>query len=361
MIFLKKWTTDKYDLSNNLYPANLVCNYDQTLTPNILATNTIVDEPIYNLRRAAECHRQVRRHIQSIIKPNMKIFDICNQIENKTRELLGDDLKAGIGFPTGFSINNCAAHDSATVNDTRTIKYDDVCKIDFGTHCNGYIIDSAFSVGFNPKFEPLLEAAKEGMWSGIRMAGPDVIINEVSKEIQETIESFEIELNGKTIPIKSSRVLGGHNIKQYTIHAGKLILGVPHEQGENTRLEAGDQIAIETFPTTGDGNMYIDKSAPITLYMLNKEAKFQKLNLAITNKVFTYIKNKRSTLPFCSRWIYDVFGKQGEIGLTELYKKNLIIACPPIIDTKNTFSAQFEHTIYLHEWGKEVLSFGDDY
>ena len=39
-------------------------------------------------------------------------------------------------------------------------KYDDVCKIDFGTHVNGRIIDSAFTVTFNPKYDRLKEAVK---------------------------------------------------------------------------------------------------------------------------------------------------------------------------------------------------------
>lgn len=31
---------------------------------------------------------------------------------------------------------------------------------DFGTQINGHIIDSAFTVAFNPKYDPLLEAVK---------------------------------------------------------------------------------------------------------------------------------------------------------------------------------------------------------
>jgi methionyl aminopeptidase len=35
----------------------------------------------------------------------------------------------------------------------------DVCKIDFGVHVKGYLIDSAFTVAFDDKFENLLKAA----------------------------------------------------------------------------------------------------------------------------------------------------------------------------------------------------------
>ena len=42
-------------------------------------------------------------------------------------------LKAGIAFPTGCSINYCAAHFSTNPGDTTVLNYDDVCKIDFGS------------------------------------------------------------------------------------------------------------------------------------------------------------------------------------------------------------------------------------
>ena len=37
---------------------------------------------------------------------------------------------------------------------------------DFGAHIGGRIIDSAFTVAFNPKYNPLLEAVKEATNTG---------------------------------------------------------------------------------------------------------------------------------------------------------------------------------------------------
>jgi methionyl aminopeptidase len=34
---------------------------------------------------------------------------------------------------------------------------------------------------------------------------------------------------------------------------------------------------------------------------------------------------------------------------------------PPLCDIKGSYTAQYEHTIYLHPTRKEVLSRGDDY
>jgi len=42
----------------------------------------LLQEKIYSLWRAAEVHRQVRRHIQSAIKPGQTMIDIAKNIEH---------------------------------------------------------------------------------------------------------------------------------------------------------------------------------------------------------------------------------------------------------------------------------------
>lgn len=48
------------------------------------------------------------------------------------------------------------------------LKYDDVCKIDFGTHIHGRIIDTAFTVAFNPVYDNLLKAVQDATNTGVR-------------------------------------------------------------------------------------------------------------------------------------------------------------------------------------------------
>ena len=45
----------------------------------------------------------------------------------------------GLAFPTGCSLNHCAAHYTPNAGDKTVLQYDDVCKIDFGTHVNGEV------------------------------------------------------------------------------------------------------------------------------------------------------------------------------------------------------------------------------
>ena len=70
------------------------------------------------------------------------------------------NIKKGIGFPVGLSINECAAHWTPNPLDTRlTLGKDDLIKIDYGIHYNGCIVDGAYSFSLNPKFQELISVA----------------------------------------------------------------------------------------------------------------------------------------------------------------------------------------------------------
>jgi methionyl aminopeptidase len=72
-----------------------------------------------NIRRAAEVHRQVRSYARRMIQPGMQMTDIANNIEDSVRALVEEEgLEAGIGFPTGLSLNHCAAHYTPNAGDT---------------------------------------------------------------------------------------------------------------------------------------------------------------------------------------------------------------------------------------------------
>eukprot|EP01138_Halocafeteria_seosinensis_P009933 gb/GECG01010145.1/.p1 GENE.gb/GECG01010145.1/~~gb/GECG01010145.1/.p1 ORF type:complete len:309 (+),score=62.14 gb/GECG01010145.1/:1-927(+) len=130
-----------------------------------------LESDIYEtLRESSEVHRQVRQRAHSIVKPGARLIDVCEELENLNRQLVQENgQERGIGFPTGCSLNHIAAHYTPNSGDYTEITYDDVCKIDFGTHINGRIIDCAFTVSFNPVYDPLLEAAKDATNTGIRV------------------------------------------------------------------------------------------------------------------------------------------------------------------------------------------------
>ena len=98
------------------------------------------------------------------------MIDICEMVENGTRTLIEENgLEAGIAFPTGCSLNHCAAHYTPNSGDKTVFQAGDICKIDFGTQINGYIIDSAFTFSLTPEHAPLMAAVKDATNTGIRV------------------------------------------------------------------------------------------------------------------------------------------------------------------------------------------------
>ena len=63
------------------------------------------------------------------------------------------------------------------------------------------------------------------------------------------MESYEVEIKGKTYQVKAINNLCGHLIAPYHIHAGKSVPIV--KGGKADKMEEGEMYAIETFGSTG--------------------------------------------------------------------------------------------------------------
>lgn len=320
-----------------------------------------IESDLYDtMREAAEVHRRVRSYMKPYIKPGVLLTEMCERLENANRALVGavdGDLSRGIAFPTGCSLNNVAAHYTPNKGDKTVLSYDDVMKVDFGTQVNGRIIDCAWTVHFNDKFDPVVDAAKAATEMGVKTAGIDVRLCDIGDAVQEVMESYEIELNGKTHGIKPVRNLNGHSIAPYQIHAGKC---VPIASGgERTKMEEGEVFAIETFSSSGKG--FVIEDMECSHYMKNFEAPHVPLRSAKARSLLNVIDKNFGTLAFCRRFL-DRLGEQKYLmGLKQLVDAEVVEPYPPLCDQKGSITAQFEHTIVLKPCGKEVLSRGEDF
>jgi methionyl aminopeptidase len=327
-------------------------------------------EDYADIRRGAECHRQVRKYMQSKIKPGIKLSEMCAELEDLNRTLVEEQgLSAGPGFPTGCSINHVAAHYTPNAGDETVLQYGDVMKVDFGTQINGRIIDCAWTVAFDPQFDPLLTAVKDATNTGIKTAGIDVRLCDIGEAIQEVMESYEVTIDGKLYPIKSVRNLNGHSIGKYQIHAGKTVPIV--KGGDQTRMEEGEIYAIETFGSTGRG--YVVEDMECSHYMKEFEAPHVPLRVPKAKQLLNHINKTFGTLAFCRRWLdrpdggsFTVNGNDGKqeryLGaLKNLCDAGIVKQYPPLVEQKGAYVAQFEHTIMLRPTCKEVVSRGDDF
>ena len=230
-------------------------------------------------------------------------------------------------------------------------------KVDFGTHINGHIIDCAFTVAFEERFDPLLNAVKEATNEGLRASGIEVCLWEVGGAIEEVMQSYEIELNGITYPIKSIRNLNGHSIGPYKIHYGQSIPIV--RNNDQTKMEEGMFYACETFGSTGRGHVLEDGEC--SHYMKSFDPVVKPLRTNAAKDLLRHIDTHHGTLAFARRWLEDDGCKGYLGGLKELCDAGMVTAHPPLFDIKGSYTAQSEHTFFLGPMRKEVLSRGDDY
>jgi methionyl aminopeptidase len=162
------------------YPTGELVPYEatsRTTDEELRYTSRLWDEGfLADYRQAAEIHRQVRQFAQKeLIKPGASLLSIAEGIEDGVRALcghpgleVGDCLKAGMGFPTGLCLNNVAAHWTPNPGGKDAVLDEsDVLKVDFGVHVNGRIVDSAFTVAFNHKYDNLLAAVKAATNTGV--------------------------------------------------------------------------------------------------------------------------------------------------------------------------------------------------
>jgi len=237
------------------------------------------------------------------------------------------------------------------------LQKEDVMCVDFGVHINGRIVDSAFTMAFDPVYDNLLTAVKEATNTGVKEAGIDVRVGDIGGAIQEVMESYEVEIGGQTFPVKCIRNLNGHNIGQWQIHYGKSVPIV--KSNDQTKMEEGEVFAIETFGSTGNG--YVRDDLETSHYAKIADAPNVALRLSSAKNLLNVITKSFGTLPFCRRYLDRLGQEKYLLGLNNLVSSGIVEAYPPLVDKKGSYTAQFEHTILLRPNIKEVLSRGDDY
>jgi methionyl aminopeptidase len=375
--------------------------FDESLIFNKLSYDNADDScesfKLICLREAAKIHSGARQIALNNLYPGnsyrLLVFEVenyiisqCTKISEVTDKHRKDYfskgfINSGIAFPVGVNVNNVVAHDSSNSLDDRTFLYGDVVKIDIGVHVDGMIIDSAFTkiiddydvvdsnlLSGTAVYDPLINASHDSVMTAIKMSGPDQLLIEISESIEEIISSYEIDLGSDILEIKPISGMGGHDIKPYNIHAGKLILSSPDPDIQsNTRMDVNEVYAIETYATTGSG-IATQNSGTVSHYMethdslvsSNKITKKDKKHFR-TSDLYKWMKT-RNGLPFSYSWITE----NCNIPKLQKYIKSgvesgQIMAYPPIYDIDSSRVSQFEHTIHIGEKIVEIFTLNDMY
>jgi methionyl aminopeptidase len=261
----------------------------------------------------------------SLIKPGVKLLDVCLATEAKIRELGGQPA-----FPVQISLNHIAAHVCPDPDDASVFKEGDLCKLDIGVHVNGFIADTAITVDLGDHKE-LVAASKDACEAALKVVAPGVEIREIGKAIQEVITSYGYS------PIKN---LGGHGLNQFVIHDKPSIPN--YDNHDRTVLTEGMVIAIEPFATTGKGMVQEQSVGNIYSQRMRKPVRSMYAR-NVQDEITKYNK-----LPFTTHWL-SLAQKPAEMGLRELMAAGAIECYPPLTEVSKGMVSQHEHSVIVAE------------
>jgi len=252
-------------------------------------------------------------------------LDLVESIEVQVK-----DEGAELAFPLNLSLNEDAAHDTASAGDARVFAKGDVAKLDLGVHIDGYIADTATTIDLGNN-SLLIEASEQALDAAIKAVRPGATAGEIGAAIQ-----LEIECRGYR-PISN---LTGHGLDQYILHRSPTIPNVGINGG--VVLEEGMVFAIEPFATTGSGHVGEKNRKEIYSHVSHKPVRVPAAR-AILNKVMD-----RHGLPFARRWLDQ---KKLDITLSSLVRSQVLHVYPVLADIPGSLVSQHEHTVIVTSEG----------
>lgn len=240
------------------------------------------------------------------------------------------DEGAGLAFPLNLSLNEDAAHDTASADDERVFAKGDVAKLDLGIEIDGYIADTATTVDLGNN-SLLVDASKTALEAAIKAVRPGVTAGELGAAVQ-----FEIESRGYR-PIAN---LTGHGLARYVQHGPPTIPNVAISGGGV--LEEGMVFAIEPFATTGSGHVGERARVEIFSQIAQKPVRIPSAR-AILEKI-----RDRKGLPFARRWLGE---KKMDMAIPGLIRGQVLHAYPVLSEIPGSLVSQHEQTLIVTEDG----------
>lgn len=296
-------------------------------------------ERLANYRAAGKIGRDVKTFISTQVKVGAKVLDLCEAIENKTAELGGE-----CGFPVNVSINNKAAHYTATPKDTLVIQEGDVVKVDFGVHKEGCIVDSALTFNFSKDaaIKDLAIAPQEAVKEAVKLIKAGTKTNELGKVIEQTVKKYGFR------PIQN---LTGHLLEEWIIHGEKAIPTVDRPHGDE--MLENEVYAVEVFATTGIGQ--VSSSGKGDIYQLDISSARVPIRNKSAKQILGIIYKKYKSLPFAKRWIAKEV-KAYEFALRELERAKKLDKYGVLQEKEGVFIGQYEQTVLVTKDGCEALT-----
>jgi len=283
------------------------------------------DDILENYITAGRIASKILADGSKMIRIGTRYLDVVETIEeNVTME------GAGLAFPLNVSLNEDAAHDTASAGDERVFKSGDLVKLDLGVHYDGYIADTATTIDLGSNAN-LVEASEQALARAIACVRPGETVGNLGSVIQSEIEQRGFR------PVAN---LTGHGLGRYVIHCPPTIPNVGMSGG--AILDEGMVFAIEPFSTTGTGRVSEKQKKEIYQQISNRPVR-----VPAQRSVLEKVRDRRG-LPFARRWIHD---KKTDLLLPALVRSGNLHAYPVLSDVAGSFVSQHEHTMIVTDEG----------
>jgi methionyl aminopeptidase len=279
------------------------------------------DDVLEKYREAGLIAAKILRDGAKEIRIGTSYLEIVESIESRVA-----DEGAALAFPLNLSLNEDAAHDTASPGDARVFVRGDVAKLDLGVQIDGYIADTATTIDLGVN-SLLVEASRQALEAAISIIRPGVTAGDLGMAVQTEIESRGYR------PISN---LTGHGVDQYILHRSPTIPNIGINGG--VTLKEGMVFAIEPFATTGSGHVMEKPRKEIYSQISQKPVR-----APVARAVLEKIRDRRG-LPFARRWLDE---KRTDIALSTLLRSQVLHVYPVLSDIPGSLVSQAEHTIIV--------------
>jgi methionyl aminopeptidase len=198
------------------------------------------------MREAGRVNALVLKTVREMVRPGITTQELDSVAEELIRENGGKPAFKNYPGPYPYpatltiSINEELVHG---IPGKRKLKEGDLISVDCGTVFNGFVADSAFSMGvgeISPQAQQLLEVTEKALYLGIEKMRPGNRVGDVSAAIQQFVEGYNFHV---------PREYTGHGVGR-DMHEGPLVpnFGV---SGRGIPLRPGITVALEPMVMVG--------------------------------------------------------------------------------------------------------------
>ncbi len=296
-------------------------------------------DELHDLQLAGRIAKLTLDQVEKVVKPGMEIGRLYDLIEATILK------RADLAFPPNISLDSCAAHDTAAVQEKRKIQKKSLVKIDIGANVNGMLSDTSRTLSMDGKHGRLIKASKKALDEAIKIIKPGLRVNEIGEIVQTTIEKYGFK------PISN---LTGHQLEKGFLHAGLSIPSVKATPFSGRgKLKAGMILAIEPFATNGRGiNSGLVEDAhnrPPLIFSARGKPK---------SEAGKKLVKKFQQVPFALRsgakYLSDHGIKENNLG--EILAKDNFHGYRPLVEKTKGMVSQAEHTVLVTSKGSRILT-----